>query len=1770
MSAPKEQIYEGIETLILKTLDDRGNPVIQKVLKSSIPTNDQFLRFRNEYEYTYHLEVPGIRKALEFGKVEDKYCITLQYIDGATLLDTFRDREISIEEILKLFISVTDSLMQVHQQGIIHKDINPQNILIENKTQNAFIIDFGISGKLDSSITGFTSPDRLKGTLSYMSPEQTGRLNRKVDQRSDLYALGVTFYELLTGELPYTSNDSLELVHFHIAKEIPLVHKIRKDIPEVFSEIIARLMAKNAEDRYQSALGLKYDFELAFTHYNKWGRIDPFPLQSSDLSGKFQIPEKLYGRYEEIKLLLKSFDHISKGSVELALVSGYSGVGKTALISELYKPITEKKSYFLSGKFDQNQKTIPYFAITQAIQVLCSYLLTEKESVLQYWKKLIQESIGENGQVLCDLIPPLKNIIGEQPLVAKLDGQEALNRVRLVIQNLIKGICKKEHPMVIFTDDLQWADSGSLDLIRMLVSDTTMNHLLIIGAYRDNEVGPGHPLMHMIAEMERDKVVQLHIQLLPLKEEHVAQMVHDTLSMDDVETHRLTECIFSKTQGNAFFTKEFFKNIYRDGDLHYNLQEKKWVADHDSIHKRGVTSNVVDFLVSKLSNLAIESQKLLSLASCIGNKFDMVTLEGFSGMNSKEIIGALWKPLQEQYINSLTDGFEFMHTNDEFSGNAHYEFAHDRIQQAAYAMLPDKEITHHQIAKLLEKNTAQSTSQLFDIVNHYNACLKCLQDPIERDHVHRLNMKASEEAMKNGAFVSAKEYILVAQALAPSDIWKKDFDCAMSLLKQRANLEYFNGNFAESESLIHEALKKVKAPEDQADLYFLLMQNYSTQARYQDAITTAREGLKKLNFTFPLKDEAEALIPGEFQKIFGYFGTKGILPIAEMSEMEDIQLRAIMHLLDNLSPNTYVANEINLWTLHVLYKINLTIEHGLTAQGGYAFEELSIICNLLNHFEIAYNCAELGIRILEKLGPKASRHAARTQHLYINYNLPNKKHIKESIQQIPRVYQQSLDTGEFLFGGYLSMFSVVNHFFWGKEPVEMSMARIKESIPFLEKIGHPLALGSVQAIWLILNKLADDTYSGIHLTEGDLTDNNFLHEHTKALNYYAITYHHLLQANAMMMLNEAEKAHNHLLEFEKMASVVTGCMQQESMLRSVRCTIHYDLSRKNASHLTNVQAILDADLEKTKLLMEFNPENSAHRYHHMVAEKCAFEKNDSDAIYHFEEAIRMAEKYEFMRDVAWVHQRAAHFWMERENWMYAATHLEHAFNLYQDLGYKKCVQECQTSAIPSGYTLRRNKILSKENWARTTSQFDIDQFDIQSILKASNLLSEEIVFEKLVINLLKIVIENVGGQRVVLLLQEGNDWNIISDYDINKSAKMEVIRTPLEQESELPLTVINYVTRTQKEVLSAQKQIHKIFEKDKYLSSKRTHEFICLPLIYKGDLIGILYVESSLPGQTFSEERLNILYMLTSQMAVSLENAHLYEKQSQLNAAYQKFVPLEFIEALGHNDILQVKLGNSIDEDMTVMFCDIRSYTSLAEGMSAHENFEFINAFLKVMVPVIREHGGFVNHFLGDGFIALFKSHPAHAIAAGQGMFQALHRFNEERKQEGKALIDFGIGIHTGKVMMGIIGDSERHDANVLSDAVNLSSRLEGLTKAFGTSIICSSDTYKLVQDNRKFSFRFLGKVRVKGKSDGLPIYELINVNNSPCMHKKLESLELYNSGMNAYFEKNFTEAAVALRKVLDNNPEDLSSKRYLQNSARLMVESVPKDWDGVEDIGKS
>ncbi|MGK7924412.1 MAG: AAA family ATPase, partial [Spirulina sp.] len=982
-------LHTSSRTLVYRGLRDRDRvPVIVKILRNPFPTFNELVRFRNQYVIARHLEHPHIVTPLALDRYGNGYALIMPDGEGLSLRDDWRNGDRSLAEFLAIAVQLADALHYLSRQRIIHKDIKPGNVLIHPDTRQVQLIDFSIASLLPKERQQLTSPNVLEGTLAYLSPEQTGRMNRGIDYRTDFYSLGVVLYELLTGVLPFQSQDPMALIHCHIAQTPLAPHHFLdtrgKRYPEVLSEIVLKLMAKNAEDRYQSALGLKWDLQRCQQQLDATGTLARFPLGERDAGDRFLLPEKLYGREKEVRALLDAFDRVSGGAgrVEMMRVTGFSGIGKTAVVNEIHRPVVRQRGYFIKGKFDQFNRKVPFFGVLQALRDLMRQLLSESDAQLQVWKAKILAAVGENGQILINALPELQEIIGAQPPAIELSGTAARDRFHWLFQAFIGVFTTPEHPLVMFLDDLQWVDSASLNLIHLLMTELDGGSLLLVGAYRDREVSPVHSLMLVLERITRAGATIETIVLQPLSQPDINRLIADTLHCSEELAHPLADLVYRRTRGNPFFTAQFLRALYEDGAIAFDPRRGGWQCDLAKVREASLTDDVVAFMALQLQKFPEATREALKLAACIGNTFDLATLAIVCETTPEEVAGNLWHGLQEGFVLPESEIYKFFQGDEDEQRDAKskifssqpdrvaYRFVHDRVQQAAYSLIPEaqKQVTHLKIGQLLLQNKPDRVrdENIFALVNHLNYGATLLTEGAERDRLARLNLMAGRRALTANAAEAAAEYLRNGRDLLPENSWELDYSLTLALYSLSVESAYLNSDFEGIEKLATLVEHRAATLLDRIKVCEIKIQARSAQNKLTEAVAIGHAVLEQLGVSFP-ETIAPADIENGFQAIDRHLTDAAIEALIDLPLMKDPEKRAAMLILTNIFIPVYITAPERL-PLLVCQQVLLSLQYGNAPESAVAYTNYGLIlCGVIGDIDKGYRFGKLGLAVLDRL-----------------------------------------------------------------------------------------------------------------------------------------------------------------------------------------------------------------------------------------------------------------------------------------------------------------------------------------------------------------------------------------------------------------------------------------------------------------------------------------------------------------------------------------------------------------------------------------------------------------------------------------------------------------------------------------------------------------------------------------------------------------------------------------------------------------------------------
>ncbi|MBD1924655.1 AAA family ATPase [Microcoleus sp. FACHB-831] len=1480
------KIYQGTKTVVYRGHTNYGShPVIIKKLHNDYPSLAETAKFKHQYEITKHLNLTGITKPLALEKYDKSWVLILEDFGGESLDNLLLKNSCDLKDSLFIAIQLSQTLGELHQNHIIHKDIKPQNVIINQDKKIVKITDFSISSLLSREDQTIGNPNLLEGTLAYMSPEQTGRMNRSIDYRTDFYSLGVTLYEMLTGELPFQSNDPMELVHCHIAKQPVPPHQLKDNIPPVVSEIIIKLLSKTAEDRYQSAFGLKADLENCLNQLQKNGSIKSFPLGLQDISDKFQIPQKLYGREQEIAELLAAFERVSQGTSEMILVSGFSGIGKSALVNEIHKPIVRERGYFIGGKFDQFKRDIPYASLIHAFQELVRQLLTESEEQISIWKTKILESLSPNCQVIIDVIPEIELIVGKQPPVPKLEPTESQNRFNLVFQEFINIFTTREHPLVLFLDDLQWADAASLKLLNIVMTTPNSQYLLMIGAYRDNEVNASHPLMLTLDEIQAYGTVVNNIALRPLELINIKQLVADTLHCEIEKSKPLAELTFSKTNGNPFFLTQFLKSLHEEKLLFFDNQCGMWQWDVSQIHEMEITDNVVELMIKKVKKLGLNTQNVLKLAACIGNEFNLKTLSVVNEKYDKETAAELQEAISEGLILPIGNEYKYVQTYVEDSIANYprynllilYKFLHDRVQQAVYSLIPEtnKQQVHLKVGQLLVRNTKESDleDKIFDIVNQLNLGRDLITTQEERYYLAKLNLTAGRKAKLSTAFQPALKYITAGMELLLEDSWNTQYDLTLSLHMERADCEYLNGNIEASEKTFEIILNKSTSNLEKTNVYVTKIIIKTALVKPKEGVEIAKEGLRLFGINIP-DDESQlkALIQQENQLLKVHLADREVQDLLHASNMTSPEQIALTRLLINtIMPARFVNKDLAYAV--ILKTVNISLKYGNCDLTSFAYMSYGLALSGIDQFENAYEFGSLALKLNEKFNNLTLK--PRLYSVFSNYINHWKNHINTDRLYLRNGFKNAIEVGDFQWGTYLAFYLAVKIFMSGEnlnsfyqETQKYSDFLKQKSGAFFDflKLTHEIA-------WKLQGtSIKDDSFDrDKHLRE------------IKKLAGIQITYC-IFEAQRLYL----EENYSQALVIAKEAETLVS-----TVFASILVPEHYFyytlILQSLYSELpeSEKKPALERILNNTETMRKWSescPDNFLHKYLLMSAELARCLGKDQEAMDLYQRSINSAREYDYVQNEAIANELAARFFIYKGYTILAKAHIVEA-----RYGYLKWGAIAKVKALEETYPqfFSGTSITDDtgvKNSSTVSSGSTAESLDLMTIVKASQALAGEIVLDNLLEKLMKIVLENAGAQKGFLLLEESGALVIAASGAVDKREVKVLESILLESSQEVSCAIANYVKRTKSSLVLGDAVNEGLFKSDPYVLQHQPKSILCTPIIKQTQLIGLLYLENNLTTNAFTPHRLKVLELLSSQIAISLENAKLYDSMTALNA----------------------------------------------------------------------------------------------------------------------------------------------------------------------------------------------------------------------------------------------------------------------------------------------
>lgn len=1482
-------LYESDTTIIyrgLKTSDSQS--VIIKILNRDNPSPEETGRFIREYEMTRKINLDGVIKIKALEKIRNTIAMVMEDTGGQSLDSLIPEKGMNHEQFLPLAISITDIIGSIHELEIMHKNINPSNIIWNQKNGNFRIIDFGIATSLASENPEVRSPGLMEGNLAYVSPEQTGRMNRTMDYRTDLYSLGVGFHEILTGSKPFIADDSMELVHCHIAKPPRPVSATNPEIPGVISDIILKLLSKKAEDRYQTAAGLKNDLQKCVDQLRLSGRISSFEIGMDDLSDRFHIPQKLYGREKELEVLLEHFDRAGKGAMEMILVKGFAGVGKTALVMEIQKPVVGKRGYFISGKFDQFMRDIPYSSLIQALKDLVRQVLTENADRIAYWKNRLIKALYPNGKLIAEVIPDIELITGPMPEVSGLLPSEYQNLFSMVFQKTVLTFASDNHPCVIFLDDIQWADLPSIKMIELLMTSNDASHILIICAFRNNEVSAADPFMQSVENLEKKGIGINSLHLGSLSRSKTNKLVAETLKCTEDAARSLSDLCFEKTRGNPFFLNQFLTTLHKDGLIEYQIaraalqdkkQESSWKWDIEKIKQMDITDNVIDLMVANIKKLPENAQRVLKLAACIGSKFELKTLSIVNEKSPADTIDEMWEPLRDGLIHPIDYIYKYLENTE--SPKITYKFMHNRVHQAAYSLIAkaDKPELHLKIGRTLLKNmrTEGFDEKLFDIVNHLNIGSSLIKDESEIEKLAELNYTAGKKARLSASYEHALRYFKTGIQLLGKKIWEDNYKLSISLHTEGAEAAYLSTEFEEMDLLAEDTIKHAKDITQAIQIYEIKIQGFMARNMLRDALKTVYEILERLDVILPKK-------PNLFNSSIEFIRTRFALKnkteevLLEMPWMTDQLSGAVSRIGASAASALYIAGHNMAAFVLIMKIIRMILKKGKTIESPLWFAYYSMALAASGFYAKSSYFGKLAIKMAKKNNtPKIE---ARVRHAINSYTNHWSEHIKNTIPELLETMQISVDKGDLEFAALSAWVFAYHSFFCGSELGKLEqemktysdeMARYKQKtvLNYNQMLRQVILnlMGGSKTPTLIQGRIYDEeSMAGVHDEASDRFGSFFL-----CLSKMILCY---IFENYDAALNEADNAKKYL-RFVPGVYIFTVYYYYRALIRLAPLTTGSSSSQKNKT-LKKV----GFTLKKLKKWAETSPANYMHKYLIIAAESERVRGNNAEAGRLYEKAVNLANENGFIHEEAIASELMAKFYAGKNLQEMASACMARAHWCYTKWGAIAKARDLEKKhrKIIKEITDISDVISAVEDGGDTCKIPDLSKtLDLMSVMKASQAISGEIVLSKLLSSLLRIVMENAGAQRGFLLLSRNEELTVEARISVGEENKDEFKPYKAENTDDFSISIVNYCARTKKNLILTNAGSDDVFARDPYIIKNQTQSVLCMPLLQHGTILGVLYLENNHISGAFTPDRVEVLGILTAQAAISIQNATLYE-----------------------------------------------------------------------------------------------------------------------------------------------------------------------------------------------------------------------------------------------------------------------------------------------------
>jgi predicted ATPase/class 3 adenylate cyclase len=1744
-------LHHGRRSLIFRARRELDSaPVVIKTTVARFPSTDDLSRLRHEF---------AIGQAARAGPAETHVVchhalepvgsslgIVLDDFGAVSLRTHVNGGQPPMDTFLDLALGLVRAVGAVHKAGIAHFDINPDNILYNPRSGALKLCDMSAALRLGEAVPRSA---KVHHSPAYASPEMTQRTEWNADARADLYSLGITLFQLLTGSLPFAGSDSLETLHHHLAATPPSPQMLRADVPELLARVILRMIAKNPDERYRSAPGVLADLESCRAWLAITDAPGAFELGPSDHSVLFATQRGVFGRERELSELVQAFERAREGGSAHVTVRGEAGVGKSSLVSQLRATVVERGALFCSGKFEPLTTNAPYTGVSTALRGFTHSLLARPEAELVACQKRLLAAVGPNGQRLIELVPEIELLIGPQPAAPELEPDQAQASFQHVIVDSLVALATPEHPLVVFLDDMQWADPASRTLAEELAADERFKYAMLIVAYRKEGSEDLH--RRLKAAGERNGALALELDALPL--DGAAAIVANATGQAVERLWPLSRLVWDKTGGNPFFVEEFLRMLHSEELLYFDAASRRWEWDLAACEAQTSTGNVIELMLRRIHRLAEPVQRTLRFASCLSSEFDATTLRRIAGTDQARLEADLAEAIRAGLIRTVP--------GDRSDSACSYRFHHDQVRQAAYALTPEPERDelHLRIGRFLLEECGREAAnpRVFAAVEHLRHGLSRVTEPGERRRIAELCLLAGRRAKSANAYLAACDYLRTGIGLLGSAGWDDSYELALAMFLEHAESSYLGGEIADMEASAGLVLERGRTVLDHIQAQQIRLSAVIARNDPAGAIALARAALAELGRVLPTN-------PSQVAVTLRVLGTAWRMrnettdSLANRPRVEDPEVVAAMQLYAVVSTPAYLTSP-RLFPIIICEMMELLLEHGNSAWSSEALLGWAAIQIAgFNAIRRGFAIGSAAPRVVETLGVAGRR--GRTHVIFGLLVRHWVEPLRDTIEPMRDAARHALEHGDLTYASAGAVTHTYNMLLSGRP-----LAEVHETAEGYERLTHRLGQDrfrhDLRRINQLVKCLRGQTDDPKRLS-GELFDDKVALERCAETGDRAGLASLHYERGLLLFINGDPIA------------AAESCDKAVQYLDSVLATVYPPLL-EFLSSLLRVQRLFQdrsgamgalrkvrKSLKRLELWAKIAPSNHAHRVHLVRAELERFRGNTAAAAGEYERAIDVAERNGYLHEQAMALEAAARFYASNGQLRIAAVTASAAKNAWAAWGAPLRVRVLELEFAP---------LLVDYRTLSAGSPGNAGSLDLESVQKAARAIVSELRLPQLVERLLGLAMENSGAQRGLVLLSQQGQLRIAAGTDIDAAKERPSAPPEAEASPAYSTAITGYVARTLKPLVVSDAGKAQMFEHDAYMRRAEPRSVLCLPLVSQGKLTGMVYLENNrLPG-AFQKERIEVLRVLSALAAIALDNARLYEDVAQAHAqqllvseAQARFVPAEFLRSLKRSSIVEVGLGDSIRQEMSILFSDVRGFTTLVESMPASEHVSFINGYLGHMEPAIVQHGGFVDSYLGDGILALFEGDPDNALRAAIAMSRELLRFNEVRARSGKEPIEMGVGVSTGSLTLGTIGGPSRIKCGVVGDPVNLAARIESLTRRFGSFLLISHETRDRLKAPEAFELRRLDRVRVKGKRAPIDLYEVLDAEPALRRDAKRQTRARFDEALSAYVDGRFDEAERLFRACVVSAPEDVAAELLALRSREYRLRP-PEAWDGVD-----